>query len=205
MNILLSDLPRTLDIGGFEVKINYDFRTSLKFNELTRSKEKLNEEDILKIIELYFPIVKNTTDNSKELDRNICLHVLENHKEAINKIFWFFRCGEEIQEDNTNEARQNKEILSYEYDSNYIYTALLGQFGIDITKENDLHWWSFKAMINSLSEDTELRQRMKFRAIDITKVPKEQQEYYRKMKKIYEIPRDKEEVKKNNEIAAIFK
>jgi hypothetical protein len=205
LNILLSELPHSLNIEGMEVEINCDFRTSLRFNELTKGKEKLNEKDIFKILELYFPIVKNTTDNSKESDRKLCLHVLENHKEALDKIFWFFRCGEEIQEDNQSEGKQSQEILSYEYDSDYIYTALLGQFKKDVTKENDLHWWSFKAMLNSLSEDTELRQRMKIRAADITKVPKEQQEYYRKMKKLYEIPHDKEEVKKNNEIAAIFK
>jgi hypothetical protein len=202
---LLQDLPQTLNIGGFEVNINYDFKTSIKFNELTKGKEKLDNEDIWQALCLYYPVLKNTTDNSSIAEKELFIHIKDNLQEAVDKMFWFYGCGKDIKESNHSEGKSPLEIFSYEYDSDYIYTALLGQFGINLSKERDLHWWSFKAMLNSLSEDTELRQRMKFRAADITKVPKEQQEYYRKMKKIYEIPRDKEEVKQNSGLAALLR
>jgi hypothetical protein len=187
------------------VKINYDFKTSIKFNELIKGKDNLDSEDIWKALCLYYPVLKNTTDNSSKQEKILFKHMKDNLQEAVNQMFWFYGCGKDIKESNHSEGASSQEILSYEYDSDFIYTALLGQFGIDLSKEKDLHWWSFKAMINSLSEDTELRQRMKFRAVDITKVPKEQQEYYRKMKKAYEIPRDKEEVEQNRGLAALLR
>jgi len=202
--MLLLKLPRSLNIGGAEVEINSGFHTSIQFQEVIKDKETLENKDTLEILNLYFPIVKNTTDNSTELEKNLCIKVLENAKEAYEKILWFYRCGEEKAENAQNEDKPTRDVFSYQHDSQALISDFKREYDIDLLETN-LHWWNFKSYLNGLTENSEIKQRMKFRTVDITKVPKEQQEYYRRMKKAYEIPHDKEEIKKNSEIAAIFK
>jgi len=84
------------------------------------------------------------------------------------------------------------EIYSFEYDGDSICSAFKEQYSIDLTNE-PLHWWRFKAYFNSLNENTDIRKKMSIRATDINKLPIEQREQYKKLKKAYEIPKDEEE------------
>ena len=56
-------------------------------------------------------------------------------------------------------------------------------------------------MFKALKEDNEIVKIMGYRAMTIdNKMSKEQKEYYRKMKKLYEIPKSKNEIEKINAI-----
>lgn len=202
-SILLSKLPQTLKIGGVEVGINTDFRTFLQYEKILSDNKLEDNEKINKILDLVYPVLRETTDNSSQEQIILYKHVLENIKESIDKIQWFYRCGKDIEDNKETDSKVLKEIYSFEHDSEAIISDFKREYNINLSEE-DLHWWTFKTYFNGLKEDSELKQRMRFRTIDIAKVPKEQQEYYRKMKKIYEIPHDKEEVKKNSELASIF-
>lgn len=189
MNLLIDLLPTTVDIEGIEYEINSDFRASILFELLMQDVEIEDEEKIIQALQLYY----------KKCPKNI--------DEAINKMLWFYSCGKEnaLKADSKTGSSSEK-IYDFDYDDEYIYSAFLDQYGIDLNEIEYLHWWKFKAMFKALKEDNEIVKIMGYRSIDLSKVEdKKQKEFYKKMKKIYEIPiaiskDEKEKIDKINEI-----
>ena len=184
MNILIDLLPDSVEIRGTNYKINSDFRTSILFEMMMQDYELSDEEKIFKTLELYYPIIPNDIN------------------EAINKALWFYQGGKDIRSNNSNgNAGKNNKIYSFQHDDEYIYSAFLDQYNIDLQDVENLHWWKFKAMFKALKEDNEIVKIMGYRAIKIdSKMSNEQKDYYRKMKKLYEIPKSKNEQEKINAI-----
>lgn len=184
MNLLIDLVSTTVEIEGVEYEINSDFRTSILFELMMQDSTIGEKEKILMALELYYP----------EIPKNI--------NEAIDKILWFYRCGKNItSQKGTGKDREATQIYSFEYDDDYIYSAFLDQYGVDLQDIEYLHWWKFKAMFKSLKEDNEFVKIMRYRAMNITKdMSKEQREFYTKMKKLHEIPISKSEREKINEI-----
>ena len=96
-----------------------------------------------------------------------------------------------------------EQILNYEYDAKKIISAILSQYKIDLS-EVDVHWWKFKYMMEGLKEDLPISKIMSIRATDLTTLPKEMREQYRKLKRICKIPIPTEEVEEDDEIADIL-
>lgn len=179
MNILIDLVPESVEIDRTEYKIRTDFRVSILFEMMMQDEELSNEEKLLKALELYYPIIP------------------DNVEEAIEKIKWFYRCGKDIVKSNNNKGESVK-IYDYEYDDDYIYSAFLSQYNVDLQDIKHLHWWKFKAMFKSLNEDNKIVKIMQYRSINLSEIKdKEQNAYYRKMKKLYEIPRSATEIEKN--------
>lgn len=189
MNILIDILPTSIEIEGEDYEINSDFRTSILF-ELLMQDNSINEEDkIIQALELYYPKLP------KDLNK------------AIEKILWFYRCGkDEVKSKNTDKGTgKSTQIYSFDYDDDYIYSAFLDQYNIDLQDVDYLHWWKFKAMFKALKEDNEIVKIMGYRAMDINKIKdKEEKEYYKKMKELYKIPTSKDEKEKLDEINNIL-
>lgn len=188
MNLLIDLIPTTVEIEGVEYEINSDFRTSILFELMMQDSTIGEKEKILMALELYYP----------EIPKNI--------SEAIDKILWFYRCGKNITSQKcTGKDREATQIYSFEYDDDYIYSAFLDQYGVDLQDIKYLHWWKFKAMFKSLKEDNMIVKIMGYRNIDLSKIKdKEQKDYYRKMQKLYEIPVSKNEKEKLDEINNIL-
>ena len=171
MNILIDKLPTSVVIDGVEYKINSDFRTSILFSLLIEDNDVNEQDKILGALQLYYDVIPNNINS------------------AIDKIINFYLCN-----DNNNTSsgssknKSNKKVLDYDIDSNYIYSAFLTQYNIDLQDIEYLHWWKFKAMLESLNDDLMLCKIIKFRSIDVSKIQdKEQKKYYQKMQKMYEI------------------
>lgn len=184
MNILVDLLPKKVDVDGRDYEINWDFRTSILFEMMMDDVELSDKEKIIKGIELYYPVIP------------------ENLEKAIEKIIWFYSCGKETNnESGTVSNSKNDKIYSFDYDDEYIYSAFLSQYGIDLQDIECLHWWKFKAMFKSLNEENQIVKIMGYRAMDIPNdMPNDQKDFYRKMKKLYELPRSKSEIEKVREI-----
>jgi hypothetical protein len=177
MSILVDIIPNTVNIDGIDYKINSNFRTSILFELLMQDKT-IKEADMIPIaLNLYYDIVP------------------ENIKEAIEKMLWFYRCGKDIEEQKeTKSSKSIEQIYSFEYDDDYIFTAFLSQYGIDLQEIEFLHWWKFKAMFSSLNDTNKIVKIMEYRSTDLTKIKdKEQKEFYRNMKDLYKLPMNKEE------------
>lgn len=186
MNILIDKLPNKIDILGEEYNINSDFRVSILFELLMQDNSISNEDKITQALLLYY----------EEIPKDI--------NKAIEKMLWFYSCGKEEEKGkgNNNRGTNNKQIYSFEYDANYIYSAFQSQYNIDLESIDFLHWWKFRALFNGLNKDNKIVEIMEIRSADLNKIKdKNEKEYYRKMKEIYKIPISKEESEKLDEIA----
>ena len=185
-NILLDRLPQYTSSG---LRIRTDFRESIKF-ELLMQDRKINEKDkIMQALNLYYYDLKEIKDL----------------KQAVNDLLWFYRCGKEIekQEDSSEETEQKtKQIYSYEFDDEYIYSAFMEQYKIDLNSIKYLHWWKFKALFKSLNENTQFVKIMGYRAINLSKIKdKDLKANYRKMQKTYALPDMRSEEEKEADFA----
>lgn len=177
MNILIDLLPTTVDIEGIEYEINSDFRTSILFSLLMEDDEVSNEDKINNAFNLFYPKIPH------------------NLVEASKKMVWFYCCGKETNNMKSNGSRKEiSPIYSFEYDDEYIYSAFLSQYNIDLQDVEYLHWWKFKAMFKGLKEDNEIVKIMGYRSMDLSKVDKTQKDRYKKLKKMYELPKNKSEI-----------
>ncbi len=185
MNILFGGLPEEVEICGEQVKINTDFRTGILFEEMVLDRSLSDEEKIETALRLYFG------DEIQFIGASAIT-------EAMSAILWFYRCGDEEPKDKGK--KEVKPIFSYEHDSPHIYEVFLSAFNIDLTIEK-LHWWQFRALFGALPEDCMFMKVVGYRAMKIpNKMPKEQKEFYQKMKRIHELPLPKEEQQLNDDL-----
>ena len=184
-NLLLDRLPQFTNNG---LKIRTDFRESIKFELLMQDNTIKEEDKVALALKLYY------YDISK----------IKDIKKAVDDILWFFRCGEELEKETSqdNNEGKTKQIYSYEFDDKYIYSAFLEQYNIDLNAIKYLHWWKFKALFNGLSEKTKIVEIMGYRAMNISKIKdKEMKKHYKKMQQIYALPDMRSEEEKEADFA----
>lgn len=177
MNILIDLVPEEVEINGVNYKIRSDFRTSILFELLMFDEDVSTEIKFIQALDLYFPKLPPP----------------ENFEEALNKIMWFYGGGREDKEVNSKKngssSRKEKSIYSFEYDDEYIYSAFLSQYKVDLQDIEYLHWWKFKAMFKGLSEANKIVEIMKFRAKDLNTIKdKEERKFYKEMQELYALP-----------------
>jgi hypothetical protein len=188
MNMLIDILPNEVNVEGENYEINSDFRTSILFELLMQDIELSEENKIIEALELYYPILPKIN-------------------EAVEKILWFYRCGKDEIETKNKGTGKSTQVYSYNYDDDYIYSAFLDQYRVDLQDIEYLHWWKFKAMFKSLKEDNEIVKIMGYRAMDLGKIKdKEQKVHYKNMKELYKISSNisKDEKEKLSEIEEIL-
>ena len=127
-------------------------------------------------------------------------------RQAVQDILWFYRCGKIIENSNKEdyEERQEdaKQIYSYEFDDEYIFSAFMEQYGIDLNEIEYMHWWKFKSLFNSLNENTQFVKIMGYRNMNVSKIKdKEMKAHYKKMQKLYELPDMRTDEEKESDFA----
>lgn len=176
MSIIIDNLSNIVEDRIGEIEFNTDFRTSILFEMLMQDRNIRKKNKIIQAIRLYYPDIEEITDIEK----------------AVEDILWFYRCGKELADSNKKNSSNNnndiKQIYSYEFDDNYIYSAFLQQYNIDL-QDCDLHWWKFKALFDGLSKDTKIVEIMGYRAIDLRTIKdKEERKRIKKLKELYKLP-----------------
>ncbi|MBY6878670.1 bacteriophage Gp15 family protein [Clostridium botulinum] len=187
MNMLIDLVPTTIEIEDEEYEINSNFRVSILFELLMQDNSISEENKIIQALQLYYPVIPP----------NINL--------AVDKMLWFYRCGKDIIPSKGTGKGKSTQIYNFGYDDDYIYSAFLDQYRIDLQDIEYLHWWKFKAMFKALREDNEIVKIMGYRSMDLSKIKdKEEKSYYRKMQELYKIPIAKDEKDKLEEINNIL-
>lgn len=196
MNMLIDLLPEHVELGGAEYPINTDFRASILFELMMDDESIPDDQKAIKAIKLYYP----------ELPPASLLG------EAVDALLWFYRAGKEEKtvkravtaDDETASDDSDdriKRIYSFEYDDDYIYSAFLSQYGIDLQDIDYLHWWKFRAMFRALDEDCQFCKIMSYRSVKINnKMTKEQKAFYRHMKAVHALPVPQEELERTEAI-----
>lgn len=172
-------LPNVLVIDGKAFSIYTDFRVWMKFEiELT----KVTSKD--QVIEIGY-LFKN--------ERPMYCDVNELLKFARPKNVLPRQIG------NTSDAI----AIDFEIDSDLIYSAFLGQYGIDLMEVEELHWHKFLALLRGLNDSTLLHQVMQYRMYERST---EKGDPYQKLRDMWEIERIlPEEQAEIDEINAMFK
>lgn len=186
MSLLIHKLPTQVN----EMAINTDFKISILF-ELLMQDEKIKKElKIMKALQLYYPDFEKIRDYEK----------------AIEQMLWFYRCGKELANSNkSNGNNKYNQIYSYEFDDNYIYSAFLQQYNIDLQETKYMHWWKFEALFDGLNENTEIVKIMGYRSINLSQIKDiEKRKYYKKMKRLYALPDMRTQKEKEIEFARSF-
>lgn len=184
MNMLIDLLPIKVEIEGIEYDINSDFRISMLFELMMGDNDLDDHQKIEQALLLYYPKIPN--------DINL----------AVEQMLWFYRCGKDIVASSGNGKGKSTQIYSFDFDDEYIYSAFLDQYNIDL-QDVDLHWWKFKALFKSLKEDNEVVKIMGYRSMDLNKIKdKEEKAHYKKMKDLYKIKniQSKDEIEKLDSI-----
>ena len=194
-NILLDNLPQKCSTG---LKIRTDFRESIKFELLMQDKEITLEDKVKLTINLYYYEPNKIKD----------------YKKALEDILWFYKCGKEKEQNDEDEESEEenekvengntnkKQIYSYEFDAEYIYSAFMEQYKIDLNSIKYLHWWKFKALFNSLNESTLFSKIMSYRVTNTAKIKDAQtRKFYEKMQRLYQLPDMRSEEEKENDFA----
>ncbi len=167
-NIILDKLPQFTPTG---LKIRTNFRESIKF-ELLMQNNNIKILDKLSIaINLFYYKIPNNIDN------------------AINDILWFYKGGNELTTSQEYEKKEYKQVYSYEFDAEYIYSAFIQEYKIDLNNIKYLHWWKFKSLMDNLSDNTQFVKIMGYRTINLNNIKdKEEKARYKKLKKLYALP-----------------
>lgn len=184
MGILESKLPTSVLIHGVEYPIRSNFRTMIKFEELMQDPDVTDQDKVWLALRLFYPEIPDDIE------------------QAVEQLLWFYRCDKR---DNlfTKKAKKRKakraaRIYDFELDDDYIYAAFMAQYHLDLHKVRYLHWWKFRAMFNSLSDDMQISKIMEYRAVEIDKVPKEKRAFYKRMKMLYALPLSRNEEERQN-------
>lgn len=175
MNILLDYLPTSFSIDGKKYEFNYDFRTSILFCLLMQDTELTEEEKILQGLQLYYPVIP------------------PNIEEAYKKILYFYSRGKEIEDNKKVKQgkrifkRNNNRAYDFEIDADLIFSAFMTQYNINLNRDN-LHWWEFMSLFNSLKDDTEIVKIMNYRTIDVNTIEdKKERKMYKQLQDYYSL------------------
>lgn len=71
--------------------------------------------------------------------------------------------------EDTKDRSIEKPLFSYALDYPYILSAFLKDYQIDLTHAK-MHWWKFRMLFDGLSENTEIKQRIMYRGIQLDTV-----------------------------------
>lgn len=196
MNVLISGLPKTVNVNGSPFFIKQNFSVWIAFTKLMLDKNIPFYEKMLRSIQLCF-----YKDNIPPHKKNQDVY------SAFMAIMWFYTMGEETNENNDKKVNKDNprirqkplKILDYDYDQEYIVGAFQQLYGIDLTVEN-IHWWRFKMLLNSLTKETKLVEIMGYRAMDINpKWDESHKNFYKKMKILYALPDNRTEEEKERD------
>ena len=169
MNILTTELPKTVDINGVRTPINTDFRASIQFETAILAGEKDEE----KLLGFYFD------------------EIPKDKAEALQAIELFFCCGN-IPKGKDRATRKTAQAYSFEDDASAIFADFWNVYNIDLSAEG-LHWWAFRALLEGLPEKSEFKQRIYYRTVeskDLKGLSKKERERILSLKKRLEIKSD---------------
>ena len=155
-------LPNTVTVGGKAFSINTDYRVWLRFVTEFEKWDKKGSMDISYLFPLGQPFFREKSDYNDIFEFAYPKNIVPRGEPSTEKIY------------------------DYMIDSDYIYSAFMQQYGIDLLSV-DMHWHQFCALFNGISEGTRFHEIMGYRSYTGGKI-KSQDEIYRKLKYAWEIP-----------------
>lgn len=176
MNFFYEELPDTVNVGGERIKIITDFREYIRLLDMLKDQE-LDYVQKFVIIQQYF-LDDVTVD-----------------EEAVSALSGFItmnlNVAEVVEKDGYGNLQEKpkKNLFSYSIDYPYILSGFLRDYGIDLIDIKYMHWWKFRMLFDGLSDDTEIKQRIMYRSVDLSEIKdKEEKKRMKKIQKSIQLP-----------------
>jgi len=164
MSILTDKPDDFVVIENKKYPIHTDFRNWIKIDSVLADGNMSYIDKIVRIFPLCFK----------------CLP--ENIGQALNAVTEFYY-GKKRKGQN----KKSKRVYDFEYDADFIYASFMSEYGIDL-QNTDMHWHSFKALLNGLGSECIFSKVIAVRQIKLSDVPEKQRRVYAKLKQIYALP-----------------
>lgn len=134
------ELPYFVKIKNKKYAVKTDFRIFAEYEEEMQDRNEENRKKaIAKVLSRFYPAFLEIVENN----------LLE---EAVNQFMWFYECGRKnYHKVKNSKGNKREEIYSFNYDDEYIYSAFLEKYRIDLSR-NYVHWWKFQALLKGLGE-----------------------------------------------------
>lgn len=189
---MFQKLPYYVYLQGKKYKINVDFRHIIQIENKIKDRSADNTEKICWCLEHFYPYFYNNSAFILYTNPNL-------FKEAFEKFKWFYKCGREDYHKQSSGEHKNssRDLLSYEYDDEYIYGAFYEKYKIDLTIDK-IHWWKFKALLKSLYK-TRVNEIQSYRSYS------GDDKDMKELKKYWELPLDKEEQERLDKLYDMLK
>lgn len=183
MNLFYEDLPVTIQVCGEVIPIVTDFREYIKLLDMLKDDDVSETEKILLLNEYFLKEVPDIEEGINRLSNFVSMKVLEkDYMEEENS-------EEEKQEE--DEQKAGKPLFSFSVDFPYILSGFLRDYNIDLLSIKYLHWWKFRMLFDGLSEDTEIKQRIMYRSIDLSSIKdKEERKRIQKIQRSIQLPQE---------------
>lgn len=157
MNLFYEKYPKVLEIHGEYVPIITDFREYIRLLDMLKCKDLNDVQKIMILKEYFLTDISIDATALRALTNFVTMEMEEKESEQDPD-------GEEPEE------TSQKNLFSYEIDYPYILSGFLRDYGIDLETVNYLHWWKFRMLFDGLSEDTEIKQRIMYRGINLSDI-----------------------------------
>lgn len=169
MNVLIDKLPTKIKVNNNIYNINSDFRTIINIILAFEDKELTNNEQV-------YIMLKNLY---KEEVRQ------EDTYEAMKKALKFIDGG--IEPELENDIKP-KRIYSFKKDGNYIFSGINQTHHINLSENENMHWWVFLSFFMDMSTDCTFGELIYYRKRkNENKLTKEEKEQYKKIKKLVDL------------------
>ena len=189
---MFQKLPYYVILQGKKYKINVDFRHIIQIEKKIKDRSVTDTEKICWCLEHFYPFFYKKS-------RYIIYTNPKLFKEAFEKFKWFYKCGREDYHKQSSGGQNNgsRDLLSYEYDDEYIYGAFYEKYRIDLTTDK-VHWWKFKALLKSLYK-TRVNEIQSYRSYS------GDDKDMKELKSFWELPLDKEEQERLDKLYDMLK
>lgn len=142
IDLTKKSLPNTVSVGGRDFSINTDFRVWMRF-EIEVSKMRRNDGiDVSYLFNGEMPL-----------------------RCDLRELFAFSRPASVLPK---NTKHSDVITFDYEIDADYIFSAFMSQYGIDLLEVEELHWHKFLALFKGLKESEVLCKIMAYRCYEKT-------------------------------------
>lgn len=187
MSILTEVLPEYVRVGGTAYPVKTDFRVWLEFDNVVNSKKIKPENKAEILMRICF-------------DGNACRVPPEPADKAVSALYGFY-AGE--RKGRIGSGR--KRFFSLERDAEYIYSAFLTQYGIDLLSVPYMHWYVFCALLGGLEEDRRLMKIISLRSVNPSEIKDgRKRNAYRRLQDMYALEDERSDEEKEFDTAEML-
>lgn len=85
--------------------------------------------------------------------------------EAVRMAVKYLRCGKE-----SDNASSRQPDMDFECDMNYIRSSFRSDYGLDLNRNPDMHWWEFSELLQGLTDNCVLNRIRDLRNYDLSSI-----------------------------------